>query len=322
MGLLRNLAVSLIPFGFGIIVGYLIQGYPEIEAIKSSILSIVLLGVSLGAGAVLLDKILVTYLDARKERREYLQNHSRDLVEDVLKKWFETTFSVRLREADSNIIARTPLANLHYNSHFKSEIVESIELYDLKYSGQAKEHLKEYSDIWNIWLECEKLSKAYLDKNIKICEGIEEKVVASFSSKFAECDTSLSKPTCYILDETVKAIYQEANRFMMRGEFYGHFRKNPPEQGNIKVGMGQLYAKSPDEILVDEFIKIAYEIATDKNLLEQLKLLDAQEKIIDENVEKFKHGLDKIIDDFERGHINLKGICWRVVSLGYDRYDH
>lgn len=97
---------------------------------------------------------------------------------------------------------------------------------------------------------------------------------------------------------------------MIRSEFLGYF-KIEPEQGFFRVGSGELYAKSSDESFADEFIKIVYEIAKDKTLIEQLKLLDAEKIIIDDKIEKFKQGLHDIIDDFGMGHYILKGTCSR-----------
>lgn len=306
----RYLIVGLISFGFGVLVGW----HPTFESVRSFIVGGLSLGLVIEMGGFLRE-----WFKERKEENSkrceilegYLRDHSKDLVNDVFKKWFEPSLAVRLMGRDLPIIAQTSLEEAHYETHSKSRIEDYIELYNLEYNKQAIEHIKEYN-IWSIWLECENLSKTYLEKAIKIAEGIEKKVSATtIQEKFNEWDgNGTNPPTCYILRNTVYAIYQEANRFMIRGEFYGLFKKEP-EQGFFSVGSGQLYAKSSDESFADEFIKIVYEIAKDKTLIEQLKLLDAEKKIIDNKVEKFKQGLRDIIDDFGMGHYILKGTCSR-----------
>lgn len=286
----------------------------------------VIIGVTVGV----ITAILVFYLlfkkqktedmkiERRKELEEYLRAHSKDLVNGVLSKWFELRKNLHALQQHQHVVAGTPLAKVIYEPP-KSRIINSIEIYNLKSDiwHQAVSHLRaeEYTiediQFMDSWLECETLSDSHLNKNLKVLESIEKKVLlTSIPKKFAKWDgKGTSPPTCYILDNTVYAIYQEAKQFMNHGKFYDLFKiTSEPEQG-YKVASNELYAKSPTESLANEFRKIVYEIAQDKPLIEQLKLLDVEEKNIQEQVREFKEELDEIIYDFEKRYYILKCTC-------------
>lgn len=271
---------------------------------------------------VFLESIWVTVLifllrEGRREKRErrrelegYLENHSGVLVNEVLKKWFES------KAADITIVGArefaysTPLAKAYYKPHFKSRIQEPTEP-QLKYVDQAIEHLKYYADVWNRWLDCKNLVKNHLEKAVKMWESIEETLVRNIPTKFIGWDAKGTIPsTCYILDNTVWEIYTEARYFTASGKLLGVF-KIIPEKDYFRVGVATLYAKSSDEGLLNEFTNIVDAIIRDESLLEQLKSLNEERNLIEGDVKDFQVALDKIIDDFENGHINLEGSCWR-----------
>jgi len=257
----------------------------------------------------------------REKLEGYLQEHSRDVVNEVLKKWFEPefTFSPIVRECSYE----TPLVKAYYKPHLKSRVEEPSEPHHLKYVDQAIEHLRgnEYAAVWAIWLECKRLVKSHLEKVMKIWESIEEKLIANLHEKFTEWNgRGKIPPTCFLLENTVWEIYREAENFKATGKFEEtSFNKDTEKDYDtgkdcFRVGKATLYARSSDESLVDEFINSVCGIVTDQNLVEQMKLLDAEKMVIDGNVEKFRQALDKIVDDFEKGHINLRGTCWRCKS--------
>jgi len=316
---LRYLTISLISFGLGVIFAYLIQGHPTFETIMNFIAG----GSSLGLvieGIGMLREWLKERKEEKVKKREtlegYLQEYSRDLVNEVLKKWFEHefTFSAEIRGGHDYY---TPLARAYYEPHFKSRIEEPSEPYHLKYAEQAVQHLegKEYTDIWAVWLECKSLVKSHLEKVVKIWESIEERLIANISGEFIEWNArGVNPPTCFLLENTVWEIYREAEYFKAQGKFEETSFKKDTEKDYFRVGMATLYAKSPDGSLIDEFINIVCGIVTDQSLVEQLKLLDAEKKVIDDRVEQFRQALNNIVDDFEKGHVNLKGACWRCKS--------
>lgn len=114
MDLKRYLVVGLISFGFGVLVGW----HPTFESVRSFIIG----GISLG----LVIEVVGLLRELFKERREenskrceilegYLRDHSKDLVNDVLNKWFEPSLAVRFRGRDFlHIIAQTSLEEAHY----------------------------------------------------------------------------------------------------------------------------------------------------------------------------------------------------------------
>jgi len=248
-----------------------------------------------------------------KKLEGFLEGHSKDLVDEVLKKWFEpkSTISIDANGCSYSI----PLASIYYEPHSKSRVNEPSEPLHLNYANQAIQHLeaKDYADAWDIWLEYKRLAKSHLGKVLKVWESIEEKLATNLPKKFTEWNArGISPPYCYILDYAVWEIFREAEHLSRTGEFEEtSFKKDDSEKNYFRVGMATLYAKSSDESSGNEFIRVARSIITDKSLLEQLKLLDAEKEKIDSLVEKFKQALNKIIDDFEKGHINLKGTCGR-----------
>lgn len=257
-----------------------------------------------------------------KELEGYLREHSENLVNDVLRNWFDLKTSLHTVLQDLYIVAETPLAKVIYELP-KSRIIPSIELYYLKSDiwHQAVSHLRadeytiEDTQFMDFWLKCETLSDSHLNKNVKVLESIEKKVLlTSIPKKFAKWDgKGASPPACYILDNTVYWIYQEAKRYMNSGEFTNFFKKDTEtERGYIRVGYAVLCAKSPNEGLADEFIETVYGIAKDKTLTDELKALDIEKKkFVDDKVGEFKQELHKIIDNFEKGHYILKGTCGR-----------
>lgn len=238
-------------------------------------------------------------------------------MNEVFKKWFERefTFSVVAREHSYD----TPLAKAYYEPHLKCNIEEPSEPYRLgrHLVEQTIEHLraKEYAEIWNIWLECKRSVKTHLEKVVKMWESIEEKLVMNIPKEFIEWDArGVNPPTCFLLENTVWEIYREAELFKATGKFEETSFKKDTEKDYSKVGISTLYAKSPDESLIDEFIDVVCGIITDQSLIDQLKMRDTEKQVIDSLVEKFRQEIDKIVDDFEKGHINLKGACWRCKS--------
>jgi hypothetical protein len=319
---LRYITISLLAFGFGVVFAYLMQGHPTFETFMNFIAGGFSLGLVIEAVGMLRE-----WLKERKEeklkRREilegYLEEHSRDLVNEVLKRWFEKPESAFSMIVGENCYD-TPLAKACYEPRFQSTVEKPSEPHNLKYVDQAIQHLhaKEYSDAWAIWIECKRLVKEHLEKIVKMWESIEEKLISNIPAKFTEWNAKgTSPPDCYILGNTVWEIYREAEYFKATGRFEETSFKKEKEKDYFRVGMATLYAKSPDESLIEEFKKIVCGFVTDQSLLEQLKLLDVEKKVIDDLVEKFSQTLDKIVDDFEKGHINLKGTCQRC-KLWYD----
>ena len=279
-------------------------------------------GVSLG----LMIEVIGILRDLLKEKKDdklktcekldgHLQEHSRDLVNEVLKKWFEPTSKESFVHNTRQYCYDTPLANACYEPHFRSRIEDPVEPYHLKYANQAVQHLgtKEYVDVWAIWLECKRLVKNHLEKVVKIWEDIEKKLLANVPVQFTEWDArGISPSACYILDYTVWEIYREAVYLSRTGKFEETtFKRDDNEKGYFRVGTGTLYAKSSGESLGNEFISVAHSIIKDKRLHVQLKTLDAEKEKIACLVKKVEQAFDKIVDDFEKGHINLKGTCWR-----------
>jgi len=315
---LRYLAISLISFGFGVIFTYLLQGHPTFESIMNFIAG----GVSLG----LIIEVIGMLREWLKERKDaklkacerleaYLLEHSRDLVNGVLKKWFEHDFTFLSPECSYD----TSLARAYYKPHLECRIEEPSEPYRLGKNlvEQTVEHLraKEYAEIWNIWLECKRLVKTHLEKVVKMWESIEEKLVTNIPKEFMEWNArGVNPPTCFLLENTVWEIYREAELFKATGKFEETSFKKDTEKDYFRVGTSTLYARSPDESLIDEFIDIVCGIVTDQSLIERLKMRDAEKQAIDNSVEKYRQAIDKVVDDFDKGHINLKGICRRCES--------
>ena len=310
----HSIVISLISFGLGALFVYVIQGSPVLDSIKT-----IVAGGVISAGLIIeVLGLAIEWIKGKKEeeakkrgkleeekakRREilegYLRDHSKDVVNDVLKEWLSFGPLRRLRDR-SYISAQTPLAEAHYEPYSKSRIENSIKLYSLKYADQGIDHLKakecskEDTHIWDIWFECESLSGSYLTEIVKIWESIEEKLTTRIPAKFVVWNgLGAIRPTCYVLNNTVLAIYYEANQFMSRGNLGDSFKIFPEhDQGHFKVGTTLLYAQSSDKSLRDEFIKIVTEIANDKSLIEQLKLLDAEKKKVEDSVGEFKQELD------------------------------
>ena len=253
----------------------------------------------------------------------YLQEHSQQLVNEVLKKWFDPYMTIRSVLPDTYIIDNTPLEliisvpNSQYRFQCRTEnyILFCIEHSLLKYCDEAWEHLREYSNSKE-WLECMALSKRYSDEVMSACHYIEQDVQL-VQLPLINCDKERGAQNCYVLDKTVDAIYREAWRYEKRGKFYNLFKKTV-ESGYFKAidSDSRFYARSLTEPPIDAFIHDVYSIAKDPHLIERMKTLRKEKEVM---ATKFKQVLNNIIDGVERGHINLKGSCkcckpWTPVS--------
>ena len=313
---LRYIIMVLISFGLGAFFTYLMQGYPTFEPVRNFIVG----GLSFGAVVGVVFQAIGMLREWMKERKAekvkrrgilegYLQEHSRDLVNEVLKNWFDSK-SVDIAFVDGGYCYSTPLANVYYEPHFKSRIMKPKEPQG-KLASQTMEHLKEYPDEWALWNECKSLTESHLKNVVKMWESIEQRLTSKIPKAFVKWDARGVAPlTGYIPYYTVWAIHGEAKCFMRTGKLSGIF-KIYPEKDYFRVGVATMYAKSPNEKLLKKFVDIVHVIAKDHDLLEQLKLLDTERENIEERVREFKRALDGIVDDFEKGHINLKGTCWR-----------
>ena len=308
---LRYIIMVLISFGLGAFFTYLMQWHPTFEAVMNFIVG----GLSFGVVVQVIGMLreLMKERKAEKVKRRgilegYLQEHSRDLVNEVLKNWFDSK-SVDIAFVDGGYCYSTPLANVYYEPHFKSRKMKPKEPQG-KIASQAIEHLKEYPNEWALWNECKSLTESHLKNVVKMWESIEQRLTSKIPKAFVEWNAKgVAPPTCYILCNAVWAIYQEAE-YLRTGTLLGIF-KIDPEKDYFRVGVATMYAKSPDKKLSKKFVDIAHAIVKDHDLFEQLKSLDTEKQKLKERVAEFKQALDRIIDDFEKGHINLKGTCWR-----------
>lgn len=256
-----------------------------------------------------LDGKTVQHEKLKQELNGYINEHSKELVNVVFKKWFSPSPDIHIALPDSYITAQTPIYVAIYSSHSKSRIEDYITLCTehslLKYSDEAKEHIKEYSKSKE-WLDCEQDSKEYSKAVIEICEGIEDKILADIPAGFTEHIAGTTE-CYYILDKTVDAVYREAKRFTERDGFYNLFKKGSGN-GRFKVvdSDSRPYVESFDERSVDEFMELVYRVAKDPVIVERIRIIKEKNKHI---VKRFKDLLNEIIDDVERKHENLKGIC-------------
>jgi hypothetical protein len=249
-------------------------------------------------------------LDGRS--RSYLDEHSRELVDEVLKKWFHPgADAMRNIRPGTYIIDQTPLelvvsipnGRYCFQCRTESYISFCIEHSLLKYCDEAWEHLREYSNSKE-WIECEMLSEHYSKGVISACRYIELDVQLA---QLINCDKERGAQNCYVLDKTVDAIYREAKRYEKRGRFYTIVRKTF-EDGLFKAvdSDSEFFARSLTEPPIDAFIRDVYTIAKDPSLIERMKTLRTEKEIM---LNKFRKMFNNIIDDVERGHINLKGSC-------------
>ena len=242
---------------------------------------------------------------------EWISEHSEKLINNVLKLWFENKHELRMVHSDFSI--QTPLHNAYYKPLNNSRIEEFAGIYylDEKKRKQVFEHFQsvEYKDVLNNWLKLEALSNNYLTKTIKIWNQIEEEFSKNAPVEFCLSENISTHSSFYDLGNTVVGIYVSVKELAFRGKYKNPFIKIH-ENGEFKVyDLSKLYAKSSDEKLIDGFIKVVNEIVKNKTLRKQFKVLDEQYKEIIASERNLNLQLGDIIDDFEDGHINLKGTC-------------
>jgi len=256
-------------------------------------------------------KIFDLFFKERSKLERYVQEDSFDLVNEVFMKWFTPSPDIHIALPDSYII-HTPLHVIIYRAHSMSEKRDCIDICIeknlLKYSDQAKDHLKEYSKS-QAWVECEQISNEYLKDVMEIYKTIEDKIIANIPAGFTECTPETIAPNYYILDKTVDAIYRESKRFAEKGQFYDLF-KIVSVDGCFKVVDSDSipYAVSSEERLVNEFRELVYSIAKDPITVARIKsLMDINKQ----NGKRFRHVLNEIEYDVKKKHENLKGSCNR-----------
>ncbi len=260
----------------------------------------------------------------REELNGSLNRHSGELINEVLRKWFAPNKNIHNVLTDSYIVAQTPTDVIIYRLCFKSEVKKYIDLCIekrlLKYSDEAKEHLKVYSKSIE-WINYEELSNKCFKDVIEICNSIEKKVITNIPSDFTECSKEINIPNNgYILDKTVNAIYRNAVRITERGHPFRLFKK-VSEHDCFKVvdSDSRLYVQSIDEGLIDKFMNLVDKIAIDTAKTEEKRIglfKSRNERMRNE----FQNIIDKIIDDFERENRLLKGTCRRC-KVWYDELE-
>lgn len=320
----RYLIITLFSFGLGFIVAWLLQGYPIFRIGGNFVAG----GLSLGVVIEVIGMIREWRREKKEEKakkivelEQYLKEHSKDL-NGVLKKWFE-------RESTNGAFSHetyysTPLADAYYEPHGKSQIKGDSEP-SLEYVDQVIDHLKHgYRDYWNMWTDCKNRVNNHLKNVVKTWETIEKKLVTNIPKEFVEWDGKRTSPaTCYILRYTVGKIYKDAQHFQRFKKFDESLLKPVREKNYFKISTATFHAISPNESLSNKFSNIMCKIIADQDITELLESLDRENEGIKSDFEKFKGVLNTVVDDFEKGHINLKGTCSRckpwhdeLLSLG------
>lgn len=242
---------------------------------------------------------------------EWISEHSEKLINDVLKLWFDNKHEHRM--ADRGLSIQTPLHKANYNPFNGSKIDNYARIYiiDEKKRKQIYEHFtEEYKDVWRSWQKLEALSTGYLAKNIEIWTQIEEELGKNIPNEGYSFNKKTTHPF-YYLNNTVEEIYHYAKTLASLGTYKNPFKKYPEKDGFKVASSNKIFAETINEDLIDKFTNVVEKIIDDQKIIDRLRTLENDKNEINESTKYFKQQLKDIIDDFEDGHTNLKGTCWR-----------
>lgn len=242
---------------------------------------------------------------------EWISEHSEKLINDVLKLWFDNKHELRM--ADRGLSIQTPLHKANYKPFNGSKIDNYARIYilDENKRKQIYEHFTdEYKDVWRFWQKLEALSDSYLAKNIEILTRIEEELGENIPNEVYSLQKNTICPF-YNLSNTVEEIYHCAKTLASHGEYKNPFKKYPEKDGFKVSSSNKIFAETIYEDSIDKFTNVVIKIIKDQKLIDQLRTLENDRNEINESTKYFKQQLKDIVDDFEDGHTNLKGTCWR-----------
>lgn len=264
----------------------------------------------------------VQAIDNKREKLEgYLIEHSKHLVE-VIKNWPDHSSGSRSK----NFVHESILLQVDatYKPHTRIEIKETNFL--PKYGELVIEHLiSGYTNNVDTWLECKNIIRSYLEKKFKIFEVIEEKLISKIPENFKEYNDKIEEKGqwniilrrdihhYYSLTHSVFQIYETVQNFITSGELCKLIIFK--DSGLFKIRCnGSEIAETPNKNLAYKFKEDVDEIITNVDLIGQIKLCMEVDKRMKEKTNKFFLEFCSITDDFEKGHINMKGFCGRCKS--------
>ncbi len=249
--------------------------------------------------------------EKQDNRRKLLLEHSGVLIGEAKSSWFQGRGTGMF-----GLNYEMTLGTVTYQPHGGS----TTRFAEPKHFEQILEHLQQgYPQEYALLQEAQKATAKHLAKVITLWNELEERVMAEISSRCSTMTEWNQRGTmpmnAFALGPIVSQIYNEILFYASQGNPQNSFNISPTsshDEDFFSFSFGS--AQSLERSALEELSRIAYETRDDS--LGKFRAIEADRVDVDKKVKSFKESFDTIADDFEYGHIGLRGRCSRCVQLG------
>ncbi len=250
--------------------------------------------------------------EKQDNRKKLLLEHSGVLINEGKTSWFQGRGT-----GSFGLNYEMTLGTVTYQPHRSS----TTRFAEPKHHDQIIEHLQQgYPQEYALFQEAQKASADHLEKVISFWNDVEDRVMREISSRCSTLTEWNMRGTlpmnAFALGPIVSQIYNEIAFYVSQGNPQNSFnisRTSDHDKNFFSLSFGS--AQSLERSGMEELSKIAYE-ARD-NFSDKFRALEAIRVDVDRKVNSFKESFETIVDDFEYGHIGLRGRCSRCLQLGH-----
>lgn len=177
-----------------------------------------------------------------------------------------------------------------------------------KKEGLAVEHLKKYTDLYNLRKDNLNLEHIILEEENAIKEYIKNKFDPDVLPN--NFDWDYTRDICvFSLDMLVMLIYKTVDGFSHKGDIPNNYTLHPQYFGMF--GINIVYSKNKTDLKerMENFRKLVEAIIKDKILYDRIEKVTQNKILLTKNINEFERGIEDIIYNFEEINIPLKGTC-------------
>lgn len=254
------------------------------------------------ANYLLLISILIgalpLFADHRRRKLEKRLKHSKLLVEEVFKKWFEGG-SIHITNG-SLPIDNTELGEVKYTKH-KIRSVNPKDPIHLKYFPEAKEHLVSgYPKVWELWINSKELAEECNRKIVSVIIEMEDEVRRKIQNLgFTEWDERSSEPErWFITAHTTWWLYRLSSGGKLPDARF--------DDGKYRCGGGLIYIATPVQYEVESVNQVMEKLSS--SFRAKVESINETKRNAKEAFEGFRKGIDLIVKEYELDK-PLKGKC-------------
>lgn len=256
--------------------------------------------------------LAIRWSEKQDDKRKLLLEHSGLLINEAKSAWTQDR--------------RPGMVGLNYVMEFGTATYEPHggsmnRLVEPPHFAQLSEHLQHgYPKLYALMQDVRVATAGQNEKVIAFWNGIEQSVLKEISTRcptLAEWNMRGTMPmNSFAIRPIVAMIYDELEFYQSQGSYRNSFMITPTsgQEGNFfSLAQNGSTAQSLERSPIEQMSKIAYGIRNDS--LETFLRIEANRDDVEKKVSSFKQAFSIVVDDFEYGHICLKGTCSRCLQL-------